>query len=62
MTVELKISFRRGVSETLMLDWLDLVAIAESMFYTDDCDSIIWSFDASSKFSIHSMYNTVSFR
>ena len=50
--VDLKISFRRGVNETLMQDWFTLVAIAESITYSDDCDAIIWSFDNSSKFSV----------
>ena len=60
--VDLKISFRRGVNETLMQDWFTLVAIAESITYSDDCDAIIWSFDNSSKFSVQSMYSTISFR
>ena len=60
--VDLKISFRRRVNETLMQDWFTLVAIAESITYSDDCDAIIWSFDNSSKFSVQSMYSTISFR
>ena len=55
--VDLKISFRRGVNETLMQDWLALVAIAESITYLDDCDAIIWCFDNNSKFSVQSMYS-----
>jgi len=45
-----------------MQEWMNLVAIVESITYTDDRDAIIWSFDNSSKFSVQSMYNTVSFR
>jgi hypothetical protein len=59
---ELKISFRRGVNDTLMQEWVNSAAIAESITYTDYCDAIIWSFDAGSKFSVQSMYSTVSFR
>ena len=59
---ELKISFRRGVNETLMQDWLALITIAESINFSEDCDAIIWSFDNSSKFSVQAMYKTVSFR
>ena len=59
---ELKISFRRRVSNRLMLSWLDLVSIAESITFTEDCDSIFWAFDGSGKFSVQSMYRTISFR
>ena len=56
---ELKISFRRRVSNRLMLSWLDLVSIAESITFTDDCDAICWAFDGSGKFSVQSMYRTI---
>ena len=59
---ELKISFRRGVNETLMQDWLALITITESITFSEDCDAIIWSFDNSSKFSVQAMYKIVSFR
>jgi len=29
---------------------LDLVSIAESITFTEDCDSIFWAFDGSGKF------------
>jgi len=59
---ELQISFRRGVTENGMQNWHILTSIAESINYTEDCDSIIWDFDASSNFSVQSMYKTISFR
>jgi hypothetical protein len=58
----LKISFRRGVSPRLMQMWLDLVPIAESISYIDDCDAIVWAFDGSSRFSVQAVYKTISFR
>ena len=58
----LKISFRRRVSPRLMRMWHDLTAIVESVNFTDDCDSIIWAFDGSSKFSVQAVYKTISFR
>jgi hypothetical protein len=60
--VELQISFRRGVTQRGMEDWLTLVAIAESVNFTEDCDSIFWAFDSSSRFSVQSMYRTISYR
>ena len=48
----LKISFRRRVFPRLMRMWLDIVSIAESISYTDDCDAIIWAFDGSARFSM----------
>ena len=56
------ITFRRRVSNRLMLSWLDLVSIAESISFSEDCDSICWAFDGSSKFSVQSMYKTITFR
>ena len=45
-----------------MQEWLNLVSIAESISYTEDCDAIIWVFDSSNKFTVHTMYKTISFR
>ena len=59
---KLKISFRRRVSNRLMLFWLDLVSIVESITFTEDCDAIFWVFDGSGKFSVQSMYRTISSR
>ena len=46
----------------LMQMWLDLISIAESISYTDDCDAIIWAFDGSTRFSVQIVYRTISFR
>jgi len=59
---ELKISFRRRISLRLMQKWLDLVAIAESVNYNDDCDAIVWSFADSNSFSVQAVYKTINFR
>lgn len=56
------ITFRRRVSNRLMLSWLDLVSIAESISFSEDCDSVCWAFDGSSKFSVQSMYKIITFR
>ena len=56
----LKISFRRDVSPRLMNQWLDLVSIAESISFSDDCDSIIWAFDGSNKFSVQAIYKKIA--
>lgn len=58
----LKISFRRNVSPRLMHMWLDLLAIVESISYSDDCDAIIWAFADSNSFSVQAVYKTISFR
>ena len=57
---DLKLSFRRGVNENQMQEWLNLVDIAESISYTEDCDAIIWAFDSSSKFTVQAMYIKLS--
>jgi len=59
----LKISFRRRVSPRLKDMWIDLVNIVENMCsQMTYCDAIIWSFDSGGKFSVNSMYKTISFR
>ena len=45
-----------------MRQWMDLLSIAESISFVDDCDSIIWAFDGSSSFSVQTVYKTISFR
>ena len=57
----LKISFKRKFSPRLMQLWMELLSIAESISFTDDCDTIIWAFDGSSSFSVQAIYKTISF-
>ena len=58
----LKISFRRKFSPRLMQLWMELLSVAESISFTDECGAIIWAFDGSSSFSVQAIYKTISFR
>jgi len=40
--------------------WHELIVIAKSINFTDDCDSIIWAFDETSKFSVQAIYKTLA--
>jgi hypothetical protein len=60
--VELKLSFRRNVSERLMLMWDDLCAVSESINLNDEKDHILWSFNSSGKYSVQSLYAVIYHR
>jgi hypothetical protein len=49
---ELKLSFRRNVSESLMSLWEELRAIGENVALTDEEDQIIWSFNSNGRYSV----------
>jgi hypothetical protein len=51
----LKLSFRRNVSERLMLMWEDLRSIGESINLNDEEDQILWSYSSSGKYSVQSL-------
>lgn len=40
----MKLSFRRSVSDYIMMLWYDLILIIESMNLVYESDQIIWSF------------------
>jgi len=59
--INLKISFRRGVSQKLMQLWSDLLSIAESITSVADRHSIFWTFEENGRFSFQTLYKTISF-
>ena len=60
--VNLKLTFRRSVSQNLMLQWEDLCSIASSINLSDEIDNIIWMYDSRGIFSVHTLYSVLSFR
>lgn len=58
---DLKLTFRRTVSAQLMDMWFEICAIAESITLTEECDTIIWSFNSTGLYSVQSLYAVVSF-
>jgi hypothetical protein len=60
--VNLKLTFRRPVSQNLMLQWEDLCSIASSINLSDEIDNIIWMYDSRGIFSVQTLYSVLSFR
>jgi len=60
--VNLKLTFRRSVSQNLMLQWEDLCSIASSINLSDEIDNIIWMYDSRGIFSVQTLYSVLSFR
>ena len=60
--VNLKLTFRRSVSQNLMLQWEDLCSIASSINLSDEIDNIIWMYDSRGVFSVKTLYSVLSFR
>jgi hypothetical protein len=60
--VNLKFSFRKTVYSRLMAQWHEILQIASSLQFGDDKDVIIWQFESSRKYSIHSLYSVINCR
>jgi len=58
----LQLSFRRSVSERLMLMWDDLRAMIEGMVLNEEDDHILWNYSSSGKYSVRSLYAIVNHR
>jgi hypothetical protein len=61
--VNLRFTFRRTVDNRLMRQWEELTQIAESLsLREDEEDAIIWQFESSGRFSVHSLYAVINHR
>jgi hypothetical protein len=58
----LKLTFRRIFSDYLMEQWLELEQVASSISFSDDYDSLIWTYNTSGQYSTSSCYSIISFR
>jgi hypothetical protein len=58
----LRLTFRRTVSQTLMNQWYELLDICSSISYSSEKDAIIWHFHSTGKYSVQSLYAVVSDR
>jgi hypothetical protein len=59
---ELQLSFRRNVSERLMLMWDELRSVGDSIALKDEEDQILWSYSSSGKYSVQSLYAIINHR
>jgi len=60
--VDLKLTFRRAVSQQLMLQWDELSQIVNSITLSTEEDAIIWKFNSSGQYSVQSLYAVLNFR
>jgi len=58
----LQLSFRRSVSERLMLMWDELRAMIEGVVLNEEDDHILWNYSSSGKYSVQSLYAIVNHR
>lgn len=58
----LRLSFRRNVSERLMLMWDELNYVTGSIQLSSEEDQIMWSYSSSGKYSVQSLYAVINHR
>jgi hypothetical protein len=51
---EIRLSFRRSFSESMMQSWGELVSVVEQVNLKDEPDSLVWVWDMSGVYSSHS--------
>lgn len=60
--VNLKLTFRRTVSEQVMNLWWELLSGMDGLLLSDEEDQIIWAYTSSGKYTVQSLYAIVNFR
>jgi hypothetical protein len=59
---EIRLSFRRTFSESMMQSWGELVSVVEQVNLKDQPDSLVWVWDRSGVYSSHSFYAIINYR
>jgi hypothetical protein len=60
--VNLRFTFRRTISLEVMVQWLEVLQIAESLLFTDVDDAIIWQYNSAGKYYVQTLYAIVNER
>jgi hypothetical protein len=59
----LNVTFRRRrFDHHLMLQWFEILQIAQSIHLNADSDALIWMWEANGVYNVKSMYDVVNFR
>jgi hypothetical protein len=59
---EIRGTFRRTFSEEMMVQWQELLVIANTINFSKDEDKLIWQYETNGIYYSSSMYNLVNFR
>jgi hypothetical protein len=59
---QLRCTFRRTFTEELMLQWLEILEIANGINFSDSPDHLIWRYESNGVYSSKSLYAIVNFR
>jgi hypothetical protein len=54
-------TFRRTFSEEMMIQWQELLVIANTISFSEDKDQLIWQYETNGVYSSSSMYSLVKF-
>ena len=60
--MDLKLTFRRTVSEQVMNLWWELVSLINGIVLSEEEDQIVWAYTSSGKYIVQSLYAVVNFR
>jgi hypothetical protein len=58
----LKVTFRRCFDHHVMLQWLEILQIAQTLHLSSERDTLVWKFEPNGVFSVNSMYAMINFR
>jgi len=58
--VDRKCTFRRGVDERLMIRWQEIIQLASTIVFSDEEDSLIWTFNSRGMYSSQSLYKVIN--
>ena len=58
---ELRLTFRRCVTENTLVTWEELTEIAKTSSLSDSPDQPLWMLDSSNKYSVKSFYKMINF-
>jgi hypothetical protein len=59
---EIKLSFRRTLSENMMQTWCELLSVLEQVSLRDEPDLVVWVWDRNGIYSSHSYYAIINYR
>jgi hypothetical protein len=58
---QLKVTLRRYFSNKLLLEWYEIMKIAQTLNLSGEEDSVVWQYEASGVYSVSSLYAIINF-